>query len=68
MKLPSEKYVELYSELAMFCLEYSSLDNVWIENSNGDEVMTEEKQNEFNDIVDNIETILTLNNIIKEDI
>jgi len=68
MKLPSEKYVELYCELSMFCLEYSSLDNVWTKDNNGDAVLTEEKQNEFNDIVDNIETILTLNNIIKEDI
>lgn len=74
MELPSAKYVELYSELAMFCLEYNSLDNVWTENSNGDEVMTEEKQNEFNDIVDNIETILIScmvvrwNSIKKEDI
>jgi hypothetical protein len=56
--IPAETWVELYAVLSNHILEYSSLDNIWIVDENGNEVRTEEKQNEFCDIVDEVETIL----------
>jgi len=57
----------MYSEIADFVLEYSSLDPIWIEDENGDEVMTEEKQEEFLYISDEIESIMRRNGLVKED-
>tara|TARA_X000001316_G_C908021_1_gene24136 strand:- start:180 stop:395 length:216 start_codon:yes stop_codon:yes gene_type:complete len=56
--IPAETWVELYAVLSNHILEYSSLDNIWVVDENGNEVRTEDKQNEFCDIVDEVETIL----------
>jgi len=56
--IPAETWVELYAVLSNHILEYSSLDNIWIVDENGNEVRTEDKQNEFCEIVDEVETIL----------
>ena len=67
MKLSQDRWIHLYSELSNFVLEYSSLDPVWTEDENGDEVMTEEKQDEFCNIVDNVEQIMSRCGLVKED-
>ena len=56
--IPTETWVGLYSELADYILEYSSLDPIWTTDSNGDEIRTEEKQDEFMDIADTVEAIM----------
>tara|TARA_R110002020_G_C15865031_1_gene737523 strand:+ start:176 stop:394 length:219 start_codon:yes stop_codon:yes gene_type:complete len=59
-KINPETWVGLYAELSDYILEYSSLDPIWETDSEGNEiaVRTEEKQDEFLDIVDNVETIM----------
>jgi hypothetical protein len=58
--LNAETWVGLYAELSDFILEYSSLDPIWKTDSEGNEIpeRTEEKQDEFLDIVDKVETIM----------
>tara|TARA_B100001094_G_C18078301_1_gene743805 strand:- start:249 stop:464 length:216 start_codon:yes stop_codon:yes gene_type:complete len=56
--IPTEQWVELYSELSNYILEYSSLDNIMTVDSLGNEVRTEEKEDEFCSIVDEVEDIL----------
>ena len=58
--IKDEDWTYLYSKLADYILEYSSLDSIWITDSNGDEVMTEEKQNEFLDIADSVEEMMRI--------
>jgi len=57
--IPAEKWVGLYAEISDYILEYSSLDAIYMEDENGDEVFTPEKQNQFNDITDSIENIMS---------
>jgi len=58
--LNDEKWVYLYSEIADYILEYSSLDSIWQRDNEGNEmpIRTEEKQEEFLDIVDTVEAIM----------
>ena len=56
--LPTETWVELYGVLSSYVLEYSSLGPITKIEPNGDEVYTEEKQDEYNDIVGDVEDIL----------
>ena len=56
--LPTETWVELYGVLSNYVLEYSSLDPITKIEPNGDEVYTEEKQDEYNHIAGDIEDIL----------
>jgi hypothetical protein len=56
--ISSENWVELYATLSNYILEYSSLDPIWIIDEDGNEVRTEEKQDEFIDIVDQVEAIM----------
>ena len=56
--IPTEKWVELYGVLSSYVLEYSSLDPITKIEPNGDEVLTEEKQDEYNHIVGDVEEIL----------
>ena len=65
--LPPETWVELYAILSHYVLEYSSLDPLTETDENGDERYTEEKQDQFNDIVGDVEEILG-GFFIKEDI
>ena len=60
INLSSETWVELYSSLSSFILHFSALDPVWTENENGEEVYTEDAQNKFMDISDQVEDILSL--------
>ena len=64
--IPTEKWVELYGELSNFILEYSSLDEIWTMDENGAEVRTEEKQDQFIDIVDAVEDIMRRSGLVKE--
>lgn len=65
-KLDNSIYVSLYSELAGYILEYSSSDPIFEIDENGDEVYSEEKQDQFNDISDKICGILESHNIVEE--
>ena len=56
--LPVEKWVELYTRISEYILDYSSLDPIWIIDTNGNEVMTEEKQDQFLDISDSVVEIM----------
>jgi sensor domain CHASE-containing protein len=56
--ISNENWVYLYSELSSWIQEYSSLDPIWIIDEDGNEVRTEEKQDEFIDIVDQVEAIM----------
>ena len=67
VKLHPHTWISLYSEIAMMALEYSSLGNIWMLDENGDERMTEDKQDEFNYLVDAVEAIMTDNGLVKED-
>ena len=66
--LTPETWIHLYSELATYVLEHSSLDPIWTTDATGNEMMTEEKQDEFNAIVDIVEGIMRNNGLVKEDI
>ncbi len=52
--LPAEKWVELYARISEYILEYSSLDKIY----NDDGTKTEEKQDEFCEIVGSVEEIM----------
>ena len=52
--IPAEKWVELYSGLSEYILEYASLDPIYDDEGN----RTEEKQDEFIDIVNSVESIM----------
>jgi hypothetical protein len=67
VKLHPHTWISLYSEIATMALEYSSLDNIWVLDENGDERMTEDKQDEFNYLVDNVEQIMSRCGLVKED-
>jgi len=67
VRLHPHTYISLYSELATLVLEYSSLDSIYVTDENGDERMTEEKQDEYCYIVSMVEHILNYNGLIQED-
>ena len=60
--LNAENWVGMYAELSNYILEYSSLDPIWKTDSEGNLIpeRTEEKQDQFLDIVDTVETIMGL--------
>tara|TARA_Y100000996_G_scaffold337119_1_gene273813 strand:- start:76 stop:282 length:207 start_codon:yes stop_codon:yes gene_type:complete len=58
IKIPSELWVELYSEIAGAIVEYSALDPTMTTDENGDERYTEEAQEKFNDCAEMVEEIL----------
>jgi hypothetical protein len=59
-KINAETWVGMYAELSNYILEYSSLDPIWKTDSEGNAIpeRTEEKQDQFIDIVDTVETIM----------
>lgn len=67
IKISQDTWIQLYGELSEYVLDYSSLDPIWEQDENGDEQMTEEKQDEYCEIVDSVEEILSLH-FIKEDL
>jgi hypothetical protein len=68
IKVSPEIWVSLYSELSNFILERSSLDNIWMLDENGDERMTDDKQDEFNYLVDKVETIMRDSGLVKQEV
>ena len=66
--IPTETWVSLYGELSNFILEYSSLDDIWTIDENGSEVRTEEKQDQFIDIVDTVEAIMRESGLVKQEV
>ena len=57
--VPTETWLELHVTLSNHILEYSALDPVWTENENGEEVYTEDAQNKFIDIANDVEDIIS---------
>ena len=66
MKMKTENFLELCSDIAGAWLNDAYLDDIWEEKENGDEVYTEDAQDRFNGILDLVEQILTNNGITKE--
>ena len=58
IKIPSEIWVELYSEIAAAMVNYSALDPVTKIMDNGDECYTDEAQEKFNDCAELAEGML----------
>ena len=58
IKIPSEIWVELYSEIAAAIVNYSALDSVTTVKDNGDECYTDEAQEKFNDCAELAEGML----------
>ena len=58
--IPTETWLELYVTLSNYILEYSALDPVWTEDENGGEVYTEDAQNKFIDIANDVEDIISV--------
>ena len=67
VKLHPHIWIGLYSDIATMILEHSSLDPIWEEQENGDLRMTEEKQDEYNQLAVEIEAIMTANGLVMED-
>mgnify|MGYP001203094295 FL=1 len=57
--IPREVYIPLYGTLSEYVLVKSSLDPIFEEDENGNETIREEKQDEYIDIVNDIENILS---------
>ena len=64
--MDTSEYISLYSELATLVLERSSIDPIWQVDDNGNESMTEDKQDEFVDICNEVEDILSRHHVHKE--
>jgi hypothetical protein len=67
--LNQHDWIGLYCELSTFILEQSySPHAIWEEDENGDEVMTDDKQDEYVEIVNVVEAIMIESGLVKEDI
>tara|TARA_A100001011_G_scaffold393422_1_gene483212 strand:+ start:467 stop:676 length:210 start_codon:yes stop_codon:yes gene_type:complete len=58
--IPSEVWLELCNDLSDYVLQYSSLDPITEIDENGTEQYTEEKQDQFCEIVDEVESIVAI--------
>lgn len=58
MKISNETFLELSAEIAEAWLNDAYLDDIYVEDDNGDERYTEEAQDRFNDILDEVQAIL----------
>ena len=58
IKIPSEIWVELYSEIASAMVNYSASDPITKIMDNGDECYTDEAQEKFNDCAELAEGML----------
>lgn len=56
--ISNENWVYLYSEISNWILENKSIDPIWTTDKDGNEVRTEEKQDEYLDIADEVEAIM----------
>lgn len=60
--LPAQQWVELYTELSEYILERSSLDPIY----NNEGSLTPESQEEFIEIADDVEAIMSDAGLMKE--
>ena len=58
MKISNETFLELSAEIAEAWMNDAYLDDIYVEDENGDERYTEEAQDRFNDILDEVQAIL----------
>lgn len=54
----NEQFLELSADIAGAWLEDAYLDDIWLEDDNGDERYTDDAQDRFNDILDTVQGIL----------
>ena len=57
--IPRGEYIALYGTLSEYVLVKSSTDPIFEEDENGNETIREEKQDEYIDIVNDIEDMLS---------
>lgn len=65
-QVKTETWVQLYSELASYILHYSSLDPVYTTDKDGNEIIREEKQEQYLDLTDVVESIMRESGLVKE--
>jgi HEPN domain-containing protein len=58
MRISHETFLELSAEIAEAWMNDAYLDDIYVEDENGDERYTEEAQDRFNDILDEVQAIL----------
>ena len=58
MNISNQTFLELSTEIAEAWMNYAYLDDIYVEDENGDERYTEEAQDRFNDILDEVQAIL----------
>ena len=58
MNISNETFIELSAEIAEAWMNDAYLDDIYVEDENGDERYTEEAQDRFNDILDEVQAIL----------
>jgi hypothetical protein len=58
MKISNQTFLELSAEIAEAWMNDAYLDDIYVEDENGDERYTEEAQDRFNDILDEVQAIL----------
>ena len=58
MNISNETFLELSAEIAEAWMNDAYLDDIYVEDDNGDERYTEEAQDRFNDILDEVQAIL----------
>ena len=58
MNISNETFLELSAEIAEAWMNDAYLDDIYVEDENGDERYTEEAQDRFNDILDEVQAIL----------
>ena len=58
MNISNETFLELSAEIAEAWMNDAYLDDIYVEDENGDERYTEEAQDRFNDILDEVQAII----------
>lgn len=58
MNISNQTFLELSAEIAEAWMNDAYLDEIYVEDENGDERYTEEAQDRFNDILDEVQAIL----------
>ena len=56
--MTNQTFLELSAEIAEAWMNDAYLDDIYVEDENGDERYTEEAQDRFNDILDEVQIIL----------
>lgn len=56
--MTNQTFLELSAEIAEAWMNDAYLDDIYVEDENGDERYTEEAQDRFNDILDEVQAIL----------